>query len=62
MLLLDEPSEGLAPLLIRELGRILQQLKQGSTSILLVEQNIPFALGLADHVYLMSKGKIVYES
>jgi len=62
ILVMDEPSEGLAPLLIRELGRILQQLKAGGTSILLVEQNLAFALRIADYVYLMSKGKIVYES
>ena len=62
ILLMDEPSEGLAPLLIRELGRLLQQLKAGGASILLVEQNLAFALRIADHVYLMSKGKIVYES
>ena len=62
VLLMDEPSEGLAPLLVRELGRILRQLKEGGASILIVEQNIRFALGIADHVYLMSKGRIVYES
>ncbi len=62
ILLMDEPSEGLAPLLVRELGRILQQLKAGGASILLVEQNLAFALRIADYVYLMSKGKIVYES
>ena len=62
VLLMDEPSEGLAPLLVRELGRILGRLKAGGASILLVEQNLAFALRIADHVYLMSKGKIVHES
>ncbi len=62
ILLMDEPSEGLAPLLVRELGRILGRLKAGGASILLVEQNLAFALRVADHVYLMSKGKIVHES
>jgi len=62
VLLMDEPTEGLAPLLVRELGRILQQLKAAGHSILLVEQNLAFALRIADYVYLMSKGKIVYES
>jgi branched-chain amino acid transport system ATP-binding protein len=61
-LLLDEPTEGLAPLLVRELGRVIQQLKAEGLSMLLVEQNLPFALHLADYVYIMSKGKIVYES
>jgi branched-chain amino acid transport system ATP-binding protein len=62
ILLMDEPSEGLAPLLVRELGRILGRLKAEGASILIVEQNLAFALRIADHVYLMSKGKIVHES
>ena len=62
ILLMDEPSEGLAPILVRELGRILAGLKAGGASILLVEQNLAFALRVADRVYLMSKGKIVHES
>ena len=61
-LLLDEPTEGLAPLLVREFGRIVQQLKKEGLSMLLVEQNLAFALKLADYVYVMSKGRIVYES
>jgi branched-chain amino acid transport system ATP-binding protein len=61
ILLMDEPSEGLAPLLVRELGRILLDLKAAGASILLVEQNLAFALRVADHVYLMSKGRIVHE-
>jgi branched-chain amino acid transport system ATP-binding protein len=61
-LLLDEPTEGLAPLLVRELGRVIQQLKEEGLSMLLVEQNLRFALQLADYVYVMSKGRIVYES
>jgi branched-chain amino acid transport system ATP-binding protein len=61
VLLLDEPSEGLAPLLVRELARALIDLKRGGASILLVEQNLPFALRVADHVYLLSKGRIVHE-
>jgi len=61
VLLMDEPSEGLAPLLVRELGRIILELKRGGVAILLVEQNLGFALRVADHVYLMSKGRIVHE-
>jgi branched-chain amino acid transport system ATP-binding protein len=61
-LLLDEPTEGLAPLLVRELGRVIEQLKEEGLSMLLVEQHLPFALKLADYVYVMSKGRIVYES
>jgi branched-chain amino acid transport system ATP-binding protein len=61
LLLLDEPSEGLAPLVVREIGRVLVGLKQQGLSILLVEQNVPLALRVADRVYVMSKGQIVYQ-
>ena len=61
LLLMDEPSEGLAPLLVQEIGRIIQQLKDDGLSILLVEQNLALALLVADHVYILNKGSIVYE-
>ncbi len=61
LLLLDEPSEGLAPLLVREMGRTLRDLKARGLSILLVEQNLPLATHVADRVYVMSKGRIVFE-
>ena len=61
VLLLDEPSEGLAPIVVREIGRILRRLKGERLPILLVEQNYHLALGVADRVYVMSKGQIVYE-
>jgi branched-chain amino acid transport system ATP-binding protein len=61
VLLLDEPSEGLAPLVVREIGRTLVRLKEERLSILLVEQNYHLALRIADRVYVMSKGQIVWE-
>jgi branched-chain amino acid transport system ATP-binding protein len=61
LLLLDEPSEGLAPIVVREVGQTLQLLKRQPMSILLVEQNYHLALGVADRVYVMSKGQIVWE-
>jgi len=61
LLLLDEPSEGLAPMIVKQIGGVIRKLKQEGLSILLVEQNIPLALGVADRVYVMSKGKIVFE-
>ncbi len=62
LLLMDEPSEGLAPIIVKEVSSIIGQLKDSGISILLVEQNLNMALELADYVYVMSKGKIVYES
>jgi branched-chain amino acid transport system ATP-binding protein len=61
LILLDEPSEGLAPLIVREIGRILLALKAERLSLLLVEQNYHLALQVADRVYVMSKGQIVWE-
>ncbi|HEX4994516.1 MAG TPA: ABC transporter ATP-binding protein [Methylomirabilota bacterium] len=61
LLLLDEPSEGLAPIIVREIGTILQVLKAQRLSLLLVEQNYHLALRVADRVYVMNKGQIVYE-
>ncbi len=60
LLLLDEPSEGLAPLIVRELGRVLGALKGEGLGMLLVEQNLPLALRVADRVYVMSRGQVVY--
>ncbi len=62
LLLLDEPSEGLAPLLVQELGRVFGQLKATGLSMLLVEQNLTLVKKLADYVYVMMRGSIVYES
>ncbi len=61
-LLMDEPSEGLAPLLVEEIGDITALLKADGLSILLVEQNLPLALSVSDYVYIMNKGVIVYQS
>jgi branched-chain amino acid transport system ATP-binding protein len=60
LLLMDEPTEGLAPLLVREVGRVIEGLKAAGLSILLVEQNLPLALRLSDHVHVLSRGRIVH--
>ncbi len=62
LLLMDEPSEGLAPLLVRELSQMIRNFKGQGLTIFLVEQKLSFALEVADDVYIMSKGKIVYHS
>ncbi len=61
LLLLDEPSLGLAPLIVREIFRILRTVNQAGVTILLVEQNAAMALDLADHVFLLETGRIVLE-
>jgi len=60
LLLMDEPTEGLAPLMVRELGRLIATLKETGTSILLVEQQLAFVLRYADRIYIMSKGRVVH--
>jgi branched-chain amino acid transport system ATP-binding protein len=60
LLLLDEPTEGLAPLLVREVGRVLGELRREGLSILLVEQNLPLALSVADRAHILSRGQIVH--
>ena len=62
LLLMDEPSEGLAPMLAEKVGDIILELKKEGLSILLVEQNLSLALSVSDYVYIISKGEIVYEA
>jgi branched-chain amino acid transport system ATP-binding protein len=60
VLLMDEPSEGLAPVIVAELGRTIARLKQEGQSILLVEQNVNLAFSLADDVVLLNTGHVVF--
>ena len=60
VLLMDEPSEGLAPLIVAEVGRTLLRLKQEGQSILLVEQNVKLALDLADEVVILNTGRVAF--
>lgn len=59
LLLLDEPSMGLAPLLVKTIFKIIQEINQSGTTILLVEQNANMALSIADRAYVIETGKIV---
>ncbi len=60
VLLMDEPSEGLAPLIVAEVGRAIDQIKREGLSIILVEQNFKLALDLADDVVVINTGRIAY--
>jgi branched-chain amino acid transport system ATP-binding protein len=60
VLLLDEPSEGLAPLIVAEVGRTIRRLKEEGQSIVLVEQNLQLALDVADHAVILNTGRCVF--
>jgi branched-chain amino acid transport system ATP-binding protein len=60
LLLLDEPTEGLAPMVVREVAKTLEGLRREGLSILLVEQSVPFATKVADRVHVLSRGRIVH--
>jgi len=60
LLILDEPSQGLAPLVVREVFRIVARMREENISVLLVEQNARMSLEIADHAYVLNDGNIVY--
>jgi branched-chain amino acid transport system ATP-binding protein len=62
LILMDEPTEGLSPILVQEIKSLIQQLKERGHSILLIEQNLQVALEVSDYIYMISKGTIVHES
>ena len=62
LLVMDEPTEGLAPALVAEVGRLIRQLREEGTTILLVEQNAAFAVDVSDHTHVMHQGTIVHSS
>ncbi len=62
VLLLDEPSEGLAPLIVQQIAGVIERLAKQGLAILLVEQNFNMALSLAHRIFVMSRGSIVHES
>jgi branched-chain amino acid transport system ATP-binding protein len=61
VLLLDEPTEGLAPLIVREVENVIREIKSAGITTLLVEQNLYSALAVADRCYVLDQGQVVYE-
>lgn len=61
LLIMDEPSEGLAPVIIDEIRRVVLELKDRRLSVLLVEQNLELAVAVCDLIYILSEGQVVYE-
>jgi branched-chain amino acid transport system ATP-binding protein len=61
LLLLDEPSEGLAPIMVQKIGELIEDLRKLGTTIVLAEQNLHFCLGLADRAVVIDKGSDVFE-
>ncbi|MDP1656669.1 MAG: ABC transporter ATP-binding protein [Hylemonella sp.] len=61
MILLDEPSEGIMPLLVHEMFQLFVRMKQAGTTILLVEQNVERALSISDRAYILDQGQIVHQ-
>ena len=62
LLLMDEPTEGLSPIYVQTVGDVISKLRESGISILLVEQNLRFALNRTDFVHILNKGQIVYSS
>ena len=61
LMLMDEPSMGLSPILVKEVFDLIQELRSEGTTILLVEQNARMALSIADRAYVLETGRIVHE-
>jgi branched-chain amino acid transport system ATP-binding protein len=62
LLVMDEPTEGLAPVIVAEVASVIRRLKDDGASILLAEQNAAFAIKVADYVHVMSKGQVVHST
>jgi branched-chain amino acid transport system ATP-binding protein len=61
LVLMDEPSEGLSPKLVQQVGQILRKLREHGIAVLLVEQNFALAMGVADYLYVVSAGRFVFQ-
>jgi branched-chain amino acid transport system ATP-binding protein len=61
LILMDEPSEGLSPRLVQQVGSIMRQLREHGLAILLVEQNLGLAMSVADDIFIVSSGRFVFQ-
>ena len=61
LILVDEPTEGLAPIIVKVVGKVLQDINGTGTTVLLVEQKLSLVMGLVQRIYIMSKGIIQWE-
>jgi branched-chain amino acid transport system ATP-binding protein len=61
VLLVDEPTEGLAPVIVEVVGKVIRQINAAGTAVLLVEQKLQLVMGLVQRIYIMSKGMIQWE-
>lgn len=61
LILMDEPSEGLAPKLVQQVGEIMRKMRERGHAVLLVEQNFALAVGVADYLYVVSAGRFVFQ-
>lgn len=62
LMILDEPSQGLAPLVVREVMKVVERMRQEGLSVLLIEQNAPLCLSIADRAYILDDGKVVHSA
>ena len=61
LIIVDEPTEGLAPKIVEQVGRFLSRLKESGVAVLLIEQKLTIALDISDRVLVMGQGRIVFE-
>ncbi len=61
LIMIDEPTEGLSPIMVAEVSKVIREIHASGKTVLLVEQKLPLVLGLAQRVYVMSKGMIQWE-
>ncbi len=60
-IMIDEPTEGLAPMLVEQVGKLIEEIAQRGVSVLLVEQKLNIALKISNRIYIMGHGEIVFE-